>query len=345
MSLIYIGIDEAGYGPMLGPLTVAAAAFEVRDWQPGDPAPDLWDLLGKAVGKAARDAPARIPIADSKKTQNWPTPSKPSTRSCILNAVCSRRSVRSTSVRVMMTSLLEALGAGGYPEAPWYRGGPVELPLGTPSGQLGIDTNLLAGACRDAGVQIASLRCRAIYEPAFNEVVTQAGSKAAVTSDAVARFVAAAIRRWGPNGKTPARAIRIVCDRQGGQQDYSDLLRRAAPDMTWKLDARSEGGCRYRAALPEAGPAISTGMATDGETDIGIIFMTEAEAAHLPVGLASMTAKFVRELAMIRFNRYWCARLPELKPTAGYVADARRWLEDVAGEITDADRAAMIRLA
>lgn len=59
-----------------------------------------------------------------------------------------------------------------------------------------------------------------------------------------------------------------------------------------------------------------------------VIFEVDADSRHFPVALASMTAKLVRELAMMRFNRYWGDRLAEIKPTAGYRTDARRWLED-----------------
>jgi hypothetical protein len=50
----------------------------------------------------------------------------------------------------------------------------------------------------------------------------------------------------------------------------------------------------------------------------------------LPVALGSMLSKYLRELHMILFNRYWCERRPDLKPTAGYSVDARRFLEDIA---------------
>jgi hypothetical protein len=58
-----------------------------------------------------------------------------------------------------------------------------------------------------------------------------------------------------------------------------------------------------------------------------------------------MVAKLTRELAMHRFNRYWCARCPELKPTAGYNTDARRWLHDMRDVLNTSDRKAMVRLA
>ena len=49
----------------------------------------------------------------------------------------------------------------------------------------------------------------------------------------------------------------------------------------------------------------------------------------LPTALASMTAKYLRELAMRPFNAFWRRHIPGLKPTAGYPADARRFLDDI----------------
>jgi len=50
---------------------------------------------------------------------------------------------------------------------------------------------------------------------------------------------------------------------------------------------------------------------------------------HLPTALASMTAKYLRELAMRPFNAFWQRHVPELKPTAGYPTDAVRFYSDI----------------
>jgi ribonuclease HII len=80
-------------------------------------------------------------------------------------------------------------------------------------------------------------------------------------------------------------------------------------------------------------------------SQIKISFAVEAESAHLPVALASMIAKYVRELFMIRLNRYFQALMPELKATAGYTEDARRYLADIEALISQRgiERRALIR--
>ena len=51
-------------------------------------------------------------------------------------------------------------------------------------------------------------------------------------------------------------------------------------------------------------------------------FEPRADGCHLNVALASMAAKYLREVCMLQFNRYWAAQVPGLKPTAGYPTDA-----------------------
>jgi hypothetical protein len=60
-----------------------------------------------------------------------------------------------------------------------------------------------------------------------------------------------------------------------------------------------------------------------------VSFDVGAEARHLPIALASMAAKTIRELGMERMNRFFTRRVPGLAPTAGYVQDGRRWLADL----------------
>jgi hypothetical protein len=58
-------------------------------------------------------------------------------------------------------------------------------------------------------------------------------------------------------------------------------------------------------------------------------FGVDADCEHLPVALASMSAKYLRELLMQRFNDYWRGLAPAVTPTAGYYQDALRFLEDL----------------
>ncbi len=57
--------------------------------------------------------------------------------------------------------------------------------------------------------------------------------------------------------------------------------------------------------------------------------MPRADAGDGLVALASIVSKTVRELWMDIFNAYWQARVPGLRPTAGYHVDAIRFRRDI----------------
>lgn len=321
VSVLYCGIDEAGYGPMLGPLTVGLAVFSIEDWQPGEPAPNMWDLLARAVCQQIRGAGQRIPIADSKKLKLSNDNKKRHPCTHLERGVLAALSASGAAELNTDARLLAALHTDA-PALPWYGGEPIPLPLGEPAASQRISANLLAGAMRDAGVRLVDLRVRVIPEDHFNAIVRETGSKAATTAVAIAELLPlAASMSDGP--------VRIICDRQSGRLDYEDIIARAFPGEGAAVDARTSHASRY--------------LLRGGR--IAVNFETQAEDRHLPTALASMSAKLVRELLMARMNRYFRERLPELKPTAGYVQDARRWLAEAAEVLEPGERTKMVRLA
>ncbi len=410
MALIYCGIDEAGYGPMLGPLCVGFSAFRIEHWDPDTGAPDLWQVLEGAVCRKGRDARGRVAVADSKKLKlsNQSKTRHPLTHlergvlafgglvesvvTCVprLCEPCEMsdstnpaaehaRHGRGTQGRSFETDLALFATLGTHLEPhPWYAGDPVPLPVAGSTAQHAIARNRLALTCEVAGVEPLALACIAVGETEFNEVIRTGGSKAHLTTRCFAKYLRRVVERWGGSGDE----VRIVCDRHGGRTSYSPMIEAAVRGLGFEVETLEEtdrcsryairgtgfqpvrdvvdgaAGEREPGQTGEEGSPFrgddSGGESQDGTEKrtgwkpvphIHIQFRPKAEEAHLPVALASMTAKLVRELTMGRFNRYWCSRMPELKPTAGYVQDARRWLVDVEGVLCDDEREAMVRRA
>lgn len=103
----------------------------------------------------------------------------------------------------------------------------------------------------------------------------------------------------------------IVADKHGGRNRYHEFLPLAFGDRFIRCREERMERSRYQVGAAE------------------IRFETKAER-HLPVALASMISKYARELSMVLFNRYWMAKLPRLKPTAGYPNDAVRFRAEIA---------------
>lgn len=344
MGLIIIGIDEAGYGPMLGPLCVGMAACRVAHWHPGDAAPDLWTLLKTNVCRSLKEWRAAkglpIPIADSK-TLKLANEQRDDRRTPTMHlergVLCFLRQCGLRELPANDEELVRHLGTS-WPEsgvaAEWFGGASRHLPEGWTHGQLAIAASGLELALERAGVECLSLQCRMIEVSRFNAIVRDSGSKGNTTLESIGEY-----GRWAwETHAAGTDAVSMVCDRLGGRERYASTI------------AEMLGVNIGSVGVIEETPDRSRYLVHEGGRKLHLTFAVEGEKQHLPIALASMTAKWVRELAMARFNRYWKHRAEhelevELKPTAGYTTDARRWLKDAASMLTPADRAELIRIA
>lgn len=316
---IYVGIDEAGYGPRVGPLCVAMAAFSAPDGAGPD-----WRTLRSAVCRTPRSrSDRRVQVDDSKKVlERGPD-----------GVVNLQRMERSVLAFLSLLSddwscdadMLASLGATIAP-TPWYAGGAIETPIDAPLPEVRICANTVRDALGRAGCALESLQCRTVYEPELNAGWERTGSKARVSFEVVGSYLRWAWENIPENGRG-----HVCVDRQGGRTRYALLLRELFEDAEITVVERTKLVCRYRIA--------------DGARSMGVEFRVRAEEANLPTALASMTAKYAREVAMARFNRYWSARAPGLRPTAGYGQDAGRWLSQVEPLLSESERRLLVRQA
>lgn len=326
-TLIYAGIDEAGYGPRVGPLCVGLAALRIGGWREGDAPPDVWKLLKPVV---CRDAPGaanrragRVPVNDSKQLKLANSGKRHPLTHLEAGVLCFLASWRAEPAPDD-ASLLAALGCA-FGDACWQCGPPLPTPRSTTPETLGVLTNALRARLEQRSVGVALMACRAVCERDFNAGLARTGSKAAVSFAAAAELLRLV---WDAHG---AEHPRVVIDRQGGRTRYAEALEAALP------------GARVESAIET--DRVSRYEVSDGARRMAVQFQVEADSAHFPTALASMTAKLIRELAMERFNSYWTALAPELKPTAGYGIDGRRWIDDAERLLGRDAVAPVVRLA
>lgn len=327
MALIYAGIDEAGYGPMLGPLCVGLTTLRLESWS-GEHVPDLWELLSAGVCRSLAehraDKKGRIVIADSKKLKlsNQLKTKHPLTH------------LERTGLALLKAAgidipddahLFGALGAR-LPDEAWYQGDAINLPLGGTPAEVAIASNVLGASMTNAGVSIEELAVGIVCETRFNEIVRDTGTKSEATISVIGNHLRRIADRWKDSGED----VRIVCDRLGARKTYARVIERELKGT--------------RAVPLYESPERSIYRLDGWSGDARIMFETESEEAHLPVACASIYAKLTRELSMARLNRYFRTQLPELKPTAGYYSDARRWLTDAQSVIDQHTRRRLVRL-
>ena len=173
-------------------------------------------------------------------------------------------------------------------------------------------------------IQLLAVRCRVVHPAEFNRLLDAGLNKSDILSRTTLDLAATL---WNAGREAAAE---VWCDRHGGRKSYAGLV-----------------GRHFGAALVQ----------TIGETPTLSAYLLPADRcrvefavggeARLPVALASMTAKYIRELSVAAFNSHWSALQTNLRPTAGYPLDARRWREEADAAVRRAgiDEATLWRRA
>ena len=306
-----IGTDEAGYGPNLGPLVISATMWKLPESLLDT---DLYETLAEAVSAdagRAGDSPAaggtpRLAMADSKVLYKSGGSLAPLELG-VLAALATQGEFPRTWCGLF--DQLDPAAAKLRDGLPWYRDFDLPLPVDADAGQIASAAGRLGQALANTGVALCCVKSRILFAPQFNELVDRYDNKATVLSRTTLALVADLIDETGGG------PIRVLCDKHGGRNRYAALLQELLGSGLVQVVVESREESRYR-----------LGSAA-GQVDIRFIARGER---FLPSALASMTSKYVRELAMLALNRYWCARVDGLIPTAGYPVDARRWLASIS---------------
>jgi hypothetical protein len=295
-----IGIDEAGYGPNLGPFVMTAVACRLPDRCLQE---CLWTLLAATVRRGTDADDGRLLIDDSKKVYS------------------TARGLAGLELGVHTTIWRDRATLHGLVERwcpadvadlrceAWYKG-ERPLPLFVATEALTRLVPSFDRACAAAGIGPWRACATLICPPRFNTILDAAGSKGAVLADALSRVIGG-IRERIPGSDD----LCFFVDKHGGRNAYAALIQHALPDGV--VIARQEGMARSHYQVRGLGRQVE------------LTFQPRADAEHFGVALASMTAKYLRELLMLEFNAFWQHQVPGLKPTAGYPGDAARFLDAI----------------
>ncbi|MFP4026561.1 MAG: hypothetical protein ACLFWL_02085 [Candidatus Brocadiia bacterium] len=317
---IWAGIDEAGYGPLLGPLVVAGTAFRTGE-VPTEGA--LWDQLSVAISRNFAHADGRLIVNDSKVVYSRRKGLRALEEGVL--GFLSVRHPRLSNCGKLFSAIFHP-SVSPTDRSPWWEG--IEkLILPRKANISSIDSKAapLKISLQKESLAFLGIRAITVLPSEYNKIVSHTRNKANLLWQKCGLLLQ---RLWRFANK---ESVFVLVDRHGGRVHYRKLLCDAFPEC--QIDVVQEG------------PAGSSYEISHNQDQMHVAFKKNGDQRALPVALASMTAKYVRELYMIVFNRYWQKELPDLKPTAGYARDARRFLADIKPllENSEIDRRSLIR--
>ena len=171
----------------------------------------------------------------------------------------------------------------------WHDGYELHLPFEVDLGKLAKTTLALKEGLVQAGVQLLGLHSRTVFPEEFNRLTKSFDNKSETLSRITLELLGEVLDRLP--GRTRGRLLRQTwwCN------FYTALLQRQFPE--WLVEVYCEG-CDE--SIYRFGPA-------DRRVEVGFRVASER---YLPAALASMIAKYLREVLMRPFNDFWCAPSP-----------------------------------
>lgn len=299
---VVVGIDEAGLGPILGPLVVSAACFSV----PADKIEsNTWQLLSDSVSSSKKHLAGRLLICDSKKAYT------PSTGIAYLEKTVLSCLGILGKTPASITELIDALCPAcknRLAQYPWHKD-LSHRDIKFNHDDIAISAGAFGRNLEKHNMSLMALNSFCFDVAFYNDMIGKVNNKSTVLFMAVCSLVDEIIK------SAQHTNFHFIIDRQGGRTKYTRQLRTMFPDMELKVLDENDNISSYE--------LIMSGK------KVKIDFIVKADADFLPACLASMVSKYLREQLMGCINSYFVEKCRNLKPTAGYWTDGKRFLNDL----------------
>ncbi len=277
--MLVMGVDENGLGPRLGPLVATSVVLKVSRYPRAA-------LCRRGLG---------LGLTDSKETGGF---GRMAFTESVALALVERGGA---GVPASVDGFIDRVAPESRPklraccpdEATARQCWGVDPSLPMFGGDAAQGRRLLDRLIGRSSLRIVDVRSRVACAGMLNAKHSDGTNKLAVDLELFEDLIASVHVRHGS-------PLLVLCGMIGGIRDYASRFARFDSNRVEAIENR-RGQRRYRVE------------------DLGELrFEVDADARHLPVALASIVGKYVREVCMHRIGEFYRNDVPELKLASGY---------------------------
>ena len=302
--MLLIATDEAGYGPKLGPLVIAATAWRFPDGLSDEQLSDAFAPMRNRI-----DCQGNQVVIDDSKAVYQSGAGLGSLHAAVSSALayCGHPQAHWSAAM----NYLCPQDASSIDKTPWLKPDPTITMLSSD------DVAPVLERWRDVSGELVDVQARVITAKAFNRICSQGSNKADLLSQTTLNLV----RDVHAKHSDGERDVLVYCDRHGGRRYYASVLQHVFPESWVGVESESTQQSVYQMDV--------------GQQAVKIHFTVKGDS-FTPVAMSSIHAKYLRERMMESFNRYFTSLSEKtIKPTAGYPVDADRFLAEIEDRLTE----------
>ena len=229
---VLIGIDEAGYGPILGPLVISSVGFSLPEEHLKG---DLWRILQKSVFNRKKHLSGRLLITDSKKayTRSQGLGHLERTVFSCIECLHKRPENLGQLLEILSPDLLKRIDS-----YPWYKQTAGQNVFAA-SADTAIASKVLKNDLAVNNLKLLGLESICLDVAYYNRMIALIKNKSVVLFSSTARLIQKAFDRFGHDN------LQIMIDRQGGRVHYRRELQRMFGDMELTILGESKSTSSY----------------------------------------------------------------------------------------------------
>ncbi len=346
-----LGIDEAGYGPDIGPLVVTSSLFRLSEKYNSE---KFWETLSEIVSKKTKEFPEKVIVADSKDIFKNHPKNYLIGETTALCSYCLLYPVPLNFQEFLQNIFLDNLDlfqkrCKTFSEYTYrmcwgnnnfFSEDPLNSKNLNPKPYINDLFPKLKKVIKSSGIDLIDIKSIVLCPHLYNESITKKGKLflnylqfERLIENALKRILIENIsvkdkeetvklekkykketRNFKKNEqKNNLNSIFVIADKLGSKKYYINYLKSVLlRDFNIKVLEQSRDISTYKLS---------------NNSEIRISFIKEGDKTHFPIALSSVFSKYIRERFIKNINEFFATKIQNLEPTKGYAYKIEKFIE------------------